>query len=69
MRVSCQTIALQTGSPLLRFHTTAVSRWLAIPSAAMSAFEAPAWATASQSTSWHLAQISFGSCSTQPGFG
>ena len=36
MRVSCHTIAFITGSPVLRSHTTAVSRWLVMPSAAMS---------------------------------
>jgi hypothetical protein len=42
VRVSCQTIAFITGSPVLRSHTTAVSRWLVMPSAAMSSTEAPA---------------------------
>src|SRR5699024_724339 len=43
VRVSCQTIALWTGSPVALSHTTAVSRWLVMPTAAsrwrlMSAF-------------------------------
>ena len=34
VRVSCHTIALPTGSPVLRSQTTVVSRWLVIPTAA-----------------------------------
>ena len=37
VRVSCQTIALPTGLPVVRSHTTVVSRWLVMPTAAMSA--------------------------------
>ena len=33
MRVSCHTSALWIGSPVLRSHTTVVSRWLVMPSA------------------------------------
>ena len=33
VRVSCQTSALWTGSPVVRSQTTVVSRWLVIPSA------------------------------------
>ena len=69
MRVSCQTIAFITGSPVLRSHTTAVSRWLVMPSAAMSSRLAPAFSSASSITSWQRAQTSIGSCSTQPGLG
>ncbi len=69
MRVSCQTIAFITGSPVLRSHTTVVSRWLVMPSAAMSPALAPADAIASSMTSLVRAQTSLGSCSTQPGFG
>ena len=36
VRVSCQTIALWTGSPVARSHTTVVSRWLVMPIAATS---------------------------------
>src|SRR5215207_4447567 len=36
VRVSCQTIALYTGSPVLRSQTTVVSRWFVTPSPAMS---------------------------------
>ena len=41
--VSCQTIALPYGRPVRRFHTTVVSRWLVMPSAARSAM--PRWLT------------------------
>src|SRR5699024_9472164 len=33
VRVSCHTIALYTGSPVVLSHTTAVSRWFVIPTA------------------------------------
>ena len=69
VRVSCHTIAFITGSPVLRSHTTVVSRWLVIPSPAMSSALAPAASSASFMTSWQRCQISIGSCSTQPGFG
>jgi hypothetical protein len=69
VRVSCQTIAFITGSPVLRSHTTVVSRWLVMPSAAMSPSLAPALSTASSTTFCDLAQISCGSCSTHPGLG
>ena len=36
VRVSCQTIALYTGMPVFLSQTTAVSRWLVMPIAAMS---------------------------------
>ena len=51
VRVSCQTIAFITGSPVLRSHTTVVSRWLVIPSPAMSSALAPAESSASCMTS------------------
>jgi hypothetical protein len=62
-------MALYTGSPVFLSHTTVVSRWLVIPTAArlpeFSEALDRAWATASRV----LSQISFGSCSTQPAFG
>jgi hypothetical protein len=33
VRVSCQTIALPTGSPVVRSQTTVVSRWFVMPNA------------------------------------
>ena len=36
VRVSCQTIALCTGVPVRRSHSTVVSRWLVMPMAARS---------------------------------
>jgi hypothetical protein len=69
VRVSCHTSAFMTGSPVLRSHTTVVSRWLVMPTAAMSSTLPPALASASSRTSVQRAQISLGSCSTQPGLG
>jgi hypothetical protein len=69
VRVSCQTIALKTGSPLLRSQTTVVSRWLVTPSAAMSSALAPALLRTPSITSRERCQISAGSCSTNPGCG
>jgi hypothetical protein len=36
VRRSCQTMAGATGWPLLRSHSTVVSRWLVMPTASMS---------------------------------
>ena len=69
MRVSCQTSALCTGSPVVLSHTSVVSRWLVMPTPAMSSAPAPADFIASSTTSWVRAQTSFASCSTHPGFG
>ena len=62
VRRSCQTIARCSGSPLARSHSSVVSRWLLMPSAAArcSASRAqPSWSR----------QMSSASCSTQPGCG
>ncbi len=69
MRRSCQTIALWIGRPLARSQTTTVSRWLVMPIAATSRAATPARASASAATPIWVAQISSGSCSTQPGRG
>ncbi|CAM5624327.1 hypothetical protein SAURM35S_07317 [Streptomyces aurantiogriseus] len=69
MRVSCQTMALWTGSPVFLSHSSVVSRWLVMPMALMSSRVMPAFAMAPATTSWTLVQISLASCSTQPGFG
>ncbi len=69
VRVSCHTMALNTGCPVVRSQTSAVSRWLVIPTAARSPAEMPAVLSAPLMTSWQRAQISIGSCSTQPGLG
>src|SRR5689334_15068421 len=69
VRRSCQTIALAIGSPVARFQITVVSRWLVMPIAAMSAAASPALAIASRAVASCELQISFGSCSTQPGCG
>jgi hypothetical protein len=48
VRRSCQTIALDTGRPVARSHSTTVSRWLVTPMAATSLARAPARASASR---------------------
>ena len=69
MRVSCHTTAFMIGSPVVLSHTSAVSRWLVIPTPATSSALAPADSIASSITSVVRDQISFASCSTQPGLG
>ncbi len=69
VRVSCQTTAGQTGRPVARSHSTVVSRWLVMPSAAIWPSSRPAPLTASASTASTFCQISSASCSTQPGLG
>ncbi len=66
VRRSCQTIALWTGSPVLRSHTTTVSRWLVMPIPAIVPPSASAAACIVASVS---RQMSSGSCSTQPAWG
>ena len=66
-RVSCQVIARPCGRPVCRSHSTAVSRWLAMPSATTSPAPMPALARAAGTTFVTLAQISAASCSTHPG--
>ena len=46
-----------------------VSRWFVMPMAAMSAAVAPILFIADSATPSWVVQISFASCSTQPGFG
>ena len=65
----CQTIALSTGLPLSRSHSTTVSRWLAMPIASMSETSAPAFRMAARAVSSWVFQIASGSCSTWPGDG
>ena len=60
VRRSCQTIARCTGTPVVRFQRSVVSRWFVIPIAVGSSTSA---CSAAAST---LCQISSGSCSTQP---
>ncbi len=69
VRVSCQTMALWTGSPVFLSHSSVVSRWLVMPMALMSSRVMPAFAMAPATTSSTLVQISVALCSTQPGFG
>ena len=67
--VSCHTIALAYGRPVRRFHTTVVSRWLVMPSAARSAGFRLLVPRAVRMTALVRSQISTGLCSTQPGRG
>ena len=69
VRRSCQTIAGCTGRLAPRSQTTVVSRWFVIPIASRSPAATPAAASASAAVCSTLAQISSGSCSTQPGRG
>ena len=69
VRVSCQTMALWTASPVVRSQTTVVSRWLVMPMAASWSLVIPADAIAAPTTSWVRLHTSAGSCSTQPAFG
>ena len=69
VRRHCQTIAGQTGSPVARSQTMVVSRWLAMPIAAISDAVTPAWFMADSATPSWVVQISLASCSTQPGLG
>ncbi len=69
MRVSCQTIALYTGWPVLLSHTTAVSRWLVMPTASMFLLLRLALASAPPMTLRVFSQISIASCSTHPALG
>ena len=46
-----------------------VSRWFVMPIAAISSAEAPIFCIASCATKYWVDQISFASCSTQPGLG
>ncbi len=69
VRRSCQTIAWAIGRPLLRSQITVVSRWFAMPSATTCCGPTPAVPSARRAQFSWLDQISFGSCSTQPGCG
>lgn len=64
VRVSCQTMAREIGSPVSRFHMTVVARWLVMPIAVTSS----GWSCAPASAFWIMAspalQISDASCST-----
>ena len=69
VRRHCQTIALCTGMPESRSHTTVVSRWLVMPMAAIRSEWMPLLNWTSIMTAICEARISMGSCSTQPGRG
>ena len=69
VRRHCHTIALQTGSPVRLSHTTVVSRWFVMPTAAMSEGETPLFATHSVMAEHCLAYIYTSSCSTKPARG
>lgn len=55
------------GAPVLRFQTTVVSRWLAMPTAATSEPVIPACRRHLAATTAWLSKSSLGLCSTQPG--
>ena len=69
VRVSCQTMALATGAPVLRSHRMVVSRWFVMPIAAKSLARRARCVMASSITCRVRRQISSGSCSTHPGRG
>ena len=69
VRRHCHTMALLTGSPVRRSHKMVVSRWLVMPTAAICLGSIWALSTASARARAVVAQISMGSCSTQPGWG
>ncbi len=69
VRRSCHTMAFAIGAPVARSQTTVVSRWLVSPRAEISPGARPARSMAAAATSRWEAQISRGSCSTQPGRG
>ncbi len=69
VRRSCQTMAGPSGSPVFRSQNTAVSRWLAMPIAAILPMPTPEASSASRAAVTCVLQISRGSCSTQPGRG
>jgi hypothetical protein len=62
-------MALWIGLPLSRSQTTTVSRWLVMPIAARSEALIPALLMRFLDVQTTVAQISSGSCSTQPDFG
>ena len=64
-----ETMALWIALPVLRSHTTVVSRWLVMPMAAIPLAGTCALASARLSTETVARQISSASCSTQPGCG
>ena len=66
VRRSCQTMAWWMGSPVRRSHTTVVSRWLVMPTAANCCGVTPALASTSVMVAACVAQSSCASCSTQP---
>jgi hypothetical protein len=67
VRRSCHTIALCAALPVLRSQMTLVSRWFVMPIAAIDDDTMPF--SACDSASRTDAQMSSGSCSTQPGCG
>ena len=69
VRVSCQTMALYTGSPVVRSQTNAVSRWLVMPTAAIWSDLMSALASAAAVVARTFSQISIALCSTHPAFG
>lgn len=69
VRVSCQTMALWYGRPVWRFHTSVVSRWFVMPSAARSPATRLVRFSAVMIAAAVRSQISTGLCSTHPALG
>ncbi len=69
VRRHCHTMALHSGSPVVRSHTRVVSRWLVMPMESTSAVSTLHDSKSSvRAPSW-VDRMSCGSCSTQPGCG
>ena len=65
----CQTIALNTGLPVLRSQTIVVSRWLVMPIELICRTPISVASSSSSTVSITDSKMSCGSCSTQPGCG
>ena len=69
VRRHCHTMALKIGSPVSRFHTTVVSRWLVMPILSISLACTSLETSSSVMVPSCAERMSMGSCSTQPGCG
>lgn len=67
--LDCHTIARWIGLPVFLSHTTAVSRWFVMPIASICSGPMPAIDNDPAITASTETQISFATCSTQPGSG
>ena len=69
VRRHCHTMALYSGSPVSRSHTSVVSRWLVIPMESICDASTLFASSSSVNTPSCDDRMSAGSCSTQPGCG